>query len=459
MSGYNPVVENGCSRTRRVRAALRAVSCALLLWGASAGAWCAQALPRPPGLEPDIAFWRRIFTEIDADQGLLHDSRHLDVVYATLDLPRGAGTRQLGRVYDKARNHYRGILLQLANSDRKHLSREQLRVLRLWPKGVSSAELRQAAERLRVQQGMADRFRAGYVRSGLWMDHIRTSLSREGVPVVVAALPHVESSFDPSVYSLVGASGLWQFTRATGKHYLTIDYVVDERRDPFLASDAAARLLRDNYDKLDSWPLAITAYNHGVTGMRRAVRNLGTKDIEKIVRHYDGPAFGFASRNFYVAFLAAADVEANPERYLGKLKREQPRREVVVSLPHYVSVAALEQTFGIPASAWRASNPALLDVVWTGAKHIPKGFGLRVPRERLKVPPERFLAEIPPRYREQAQSPDRYHKVKPGDALSLIARRYNTTVSELVAWNGLSDRHRIRVGQVLRLPQSGGQSP
>jgi LysM repeat protein len=98
-------------------------------------------------------------------------------------------------------------------------------------------------------------------------------------------------------------------------------------------------------------------------------------------------------------------------------------------------------------------------LAWTGAKHIPKGFELRVPRDLLKVPPEQFLAVIPPRYREQAQSPDRYHEVKPGDALSLIARRYNTTVSELVAWNGLSDSHRIRVGQVLRLPQGGGQSP
>ena len=200
-------------------------------------------------------------------------------------------------------------------------------------------------EGLPGMDGVADRFRAGFVRSGLWMAHIRSSLAEAGVPAALAALPHVESSFDPGVYSLVGASGLWQFTRATGKHYLTIDYVVDERRDPFISSEAAARLLRDNYDKLDSWPLAITAYNHGITGMRRAVRTLGTKDIEKIVRNYEGRSFGFASRNFYVAFLAAADIEANPSRYLGKLKREAPRQEMVVTLPHYVSVKALEKSF------------------------------------------------------------------------------------------------------------------
>ena len=429
-----------------------------LLWSLSGVAVCAQDLPRPPGLEPDITFWRRIFTEIDAEHGLLHDNRYLGVVYDTLDLPPGAGTRELNRVYDKARNHYRQILLQLAKGNRKQLNREQARVLRLWPKGVSSAELRRAADRLRVQQGMADRFRAGFVRSGLWMAHIRSSLAEAGVPAALAALPHVESSFDPGVYSLVGASGLWQFTRATGKHYLTIDYVVDERRDPFISSEAAARLLRDNYDKLDSWPLAITAYNHGITGMRRAVRTLGTKDIEKIVRNYEGRSFGFASRNFYVAFLAAADIDANPSRYLGKLKREAPRQEMVVTLPHYVSVKALEKSFGIPAAVWREHNPALLDVVWQGAKHVPKGFGLRVPTAKLKAQQADFLAAIPASFRLQAQSPDRYHKVQAGDALSVIARRYDTTVSELVAWNSLNDKHRIRIGQMLRLPQSG-QSP
>jgi LysM repeat protein len=89
---------------------------------------------------------------------------------------------------------------------------------------------------------------------------------------------------------------------------------------------------------------------------------------------------------------------------------------------------------------------------------VPKGFGLRVPTAKLKAQQADFLAAIPASFRLQAQSPDRYHKVQAGDALSVIARRYDTTVSELVAWNSLNDKHRIRIGQMLRLPQSG-QSP
>ena len=425
--------------------------CALLSWQALS----TEILPRPAGLEPDIAFWRRIFSEIDANQGLLHDNRHLGVVYAVLDLPPGAGNRELNRVYDKSKKHYRKILLQLAQTDRKNLSREQARVLALWPRGTSSAELRKASERLRVQQGIAGRFREGLVRSGLWLPHIRTSLKNAGVPPVLAAMPHVESSFDPNVYSQVGAAGLWQFTRSTGKHYLQVDHIVDERRDPFLSSEAAASLLKYNYSKLHSWPLAITAYNHGVTGMRRAVRTMGTDDIEQIVRKYDGRAFGFASRNFYVAFLAALDIERDVPRYLGAVKRQVPSADLVVTLPHYVSVDVLQKTFGIPEVVWKKSNPALMDTVWTGSKYIPKGFGLRIPQSAVKLSSENFLEKIPVAYRYQAQIPDLYHKVKPGEALSLIARRYDTTVGELVSWNGLKSSHRIRIGQVLRLPQSG----
>ena len=87
--------------------------------------------------------------------------------------------------------------------------------------------------------------------------------SSEGVPRELVALPHVESSFNPRAYSHVGAAGLWQFMRSTGRRYMRVDDVVDERMDPHKASVAAARLLGFNYRQIDSWPLAITAYNHG----------------------------------------------------------------------------------------------------------------------------------------------------------------------------------------------------
>ena len=175
----------------------------------------------------------------------------------------------------------------------------------LWATDTAPARFAEAADDVRFQLGQSDRFRAGLMRAGAWEAHIAEVLANLGLPAQIAALPHVESSFDPSAYSKVGAAGLWQFMRSTGRRFLRIDNAVDERMDPFRETEAAAQLLNYNYRLLGSWPLAITAYNHGAEGMLRAREQLGTDDIVRIVREYHSPTFGFASRNFYVSFLAA----------------------------------------------------------------------------------------------------------------------------------------------------------
>ena len=90
-----------------------------------------------------------------------------------------------------------------------------------------------------------------------------------GLPTELAALPHVESSFNTYAYSKVGAAGMWQFMRGTGRRFLRIDAAVDERLDPYRSTEAAASFLEQNYIVLGSWPLALTAYNHGAGGMKR----------------------------------------------------------------------------------------------------------------------------------------------------------------------------------------------
>ena len=132
---------------------------------------------------------------------------------------------------------------------------------------------------------------------------MRCSL-RHGVPTELAALPHVESSYNPAARSHVGASGIWQFTRSTGRRFMRVDHVLDERNDPFRATEAAAKLLAYNYSIAGNWPMAITAYNHGLAGARRAMRRHGDTAYTDILRRYNGRAFGFASRNFYVAFFS-----------------------------------------------------------------------------------------------------------------------------------------------------------
>ena len=149
------------------------------------------------------------------------------------------------------------------------------RSLTLWGADASRARLLEAAEWVRFQLGQADRFREGLERSGRWESHIARTFAELGLPPELAALPHVESSFTPTAYSKVGASGLWQFMRSTGRLYMRVDDTVDERLDPFRSTEAAAQLLANNYRALGTWPLAITAYNHGTAGMRRARDTMG----------------------------------------------------------------------------------------------------------------------------------------------------------------------------------------
>ncbi len=414
----------------------------------------AAELSRPAGLAPEIDFWRAVFGEITSSQAAIHDNRHLGVVYEVVDLPARAGAAQRRKIASDARSRYRRILLALADGKRQGLTTEQRRVLELWPAEVSNQELRKAAERIRFQQGLADRFRDGYVRSGQWRAHILRQLDEQGVPAGLAALPHVESSFNPRARSHVGAAGLWQFTRATGRRFMQVDHVVDERRDPYISSEGAAKLLAYNYSILKSWPLAITAYNHGVAGMRRAVRSVGSEDIETIIREYRGPAFGFASRNFFVAFLAALEVETNAEQYFGPLQRETPRPELMVAMPDYVPAEQLADAFGVSMDTLKDFNPALLPPVWSGSKYVPRGYALRLPLPDGKYSSDRQLAAIPARVRFDQQTPDLFHRIESGESLSVIARRYRTSVTELMALNGINNRHRIRAGQQLRLPVS-----
>ena len=414
--------------------------------------------PRPAGLEPDINFWRRVYTEIDTSSGFIHDSRHLGVVYRTLSFPEDATRRQRNRTLRATYDELRDVLERLASGRRDNLSAEEQRVLAQWPDDVTNAELRASAGRLRFQLGQANRFRSGLIRAGTWRRHIEEVLERQGLPAELAALPHVESSFDPTAYSKVGAAGMWQFTRSTGLRYMRIDHIVDERRDPFLSTVAAARLLDNNYSVLESWPLALTAYNHGVAGMRRAKRQQGTDDIETIVRNYTGRTFGFASRNFYVAFLAALDVDRDPERYFGSVSPSPAANTVTVEVPDFVTIGALERTLDIDRRRLRYWNPALMDPVWSGDKFVPRGFELRLPTALSEDVGTR-LAALPATERYTAQMPDIYHRVGRGDTISQIAERYRVSMRSLVELNGLRSRNLIRAGQVLRLPGNGDGTP
>jgi membrane-bound lytic murein transglycosylase D len=415
--------------------------------------------PQPAAMSSAVAFWKRVYLEATTEAGLLHDSRELGVVYEIVRFGERKGRRTRQRHVDSRKKHWRSVLRRLAKGGAPRDSTESgvLHLLELELGHEPTArDLHNAARRIRFQLGQRDKFRAGIIRSGAYEDEMRATFRHEGLPEDLAYLPHVESSFNVDAYSKYGAAGLWQFMRSTGRRYLTINYVVDQRLDPPTATRAAARLLRENYQSLDSWPLAITAYNHGAAGMRRAKRKLGTDDMATIIRKYKSRTFGFASRNFYAQFLAARSILHSYEPYFGPLRRDQPVVVDEVKLPFYADVHDLRDLLGVSPDVIRHYNRALRRPVFTAGKRIPKGYVLRLPAGIVHPDQTQWLAAIPPGKRHAEQYHSNYYQVRRGDTLSGIARRHRTSVGTLVSLNNLPSRHRIYRGQVLQLPDKPG---
>ncbi len=427
----------------------------LVLLLAAGGASSQDELPRPPELSADIAFWVRVFSQVDSDAGLLHDNRRLDVVYAELDVPLDLPDRTRQRQIDTERERIRSALAVLAAGKREALSTDEEQVLAVWGKDADNATFREAADRIRFQRGLADRFRAGLERSGRWRAFIEREFAAQGVPLELAALPHVESSYNPAARSHVGASGIWQFTRSTAHRFMRVDHVLDERNDPFAATRAAGQLLTYNHSITGNWPTAITAYNHGLGGIRRAMREYGDTAYVDILRHYDGRTFGFASRNFYVAFLAALEIDQAADRFFPGLQKESPETYDLVRLDRYISAATLSRHLQVRPADLAQHNGALQATVWQGSKLVPKDYELRVPTRLLPSPIDELLGGIAAAEWQVEQLPDLFHTITRGDTLSQVAEAYGTDVPTLVALNDLDSRHHIRAGQQLRLPAAG----
>jgi membrane-bound lytic murein transglycosylase D len=412
-----------------------------------------KLFPQPPALDRDVNFWIRVYTEIGTNAGFLHDQYNLGVVYETLQFGPETSARQRERLVAEARERIIAALKRIARSTGT-LSPEDQHIRDMWGDGYSSARLLSAVEDVRFQLGQADRFREGLLRSGLWQDHIIQTLTDLGMPPELGVLPHVESSFNAAAYSKAGAAGLWQFMRTTGRRYMRIDSAVDDRMDPFHATEAAAQLLSFNYRLLGTWPLAVTAYNHGAEGMRRAKAQVGSDDIVKVVRNYHSPSFGFASRNYYVSFLAALTVDRNPEKYFGPIKREPAAKFREVSMPGFVTVSALTHALHISADELRRLNPALLPACWEGQRRVPKGYVLRLPLNGPEWTSDMLTARLSPSDLQARQTVPEKRKVMKGETLASIAGDYGMKAAELARLNGFSPHRRLRPGWYVRVPEA-----
>jgi membrane-bound lytic murein transglycosylase D len=270
------------------------------------------------GLESRVEFWKKVFTQYGADDIVIHDRFHVNLIYDVAD-----DATVKSRV-SNVKRALEEIRAGFETPENLSLPAKQIHASML-ENGVpiSARVLDELVDRIHTQRGIKERFRDGIIRSGRYVEAFRGIFEKEGVPLPIVLLPLIESSFENRARSKVGAAGLWQFTRGTGRLYMRVTSKVDERLDPPKATRAAARLLLDNYRALGSWPLAITAYNHGRGGMLKAQESHGS-ELPAIIRDYRGKTFGYASMNFYAEFLAALDVYENHPQYFGELVLDTP---------------------------------------------------------------------------------------------------------------------------------------
>src|SRR5215469_14698807 len=278
--------------------------------------------PRPAAIEPNVKFWVDVFATYSERDFIVVDRDQVWRIYQVLHLPgEGSPSRSdINTVNDYLKDKFSSILNRLA-SGQTPADNEEQRIAALF-KGEPLSAYAAAAQNMRVQEGMREQFREGLLRSRYYRSTMERIFSDAGLPPELVVLADVESGFYNNARSNAGAVGIWQFTRGTGRQFMRITRYHDDRLDPETETEAAAELLRSNYLTFGSWPLAITAYDYGSAGMAEAAA-LYAGDFERIIRNYEGPHFGFASKNYYAEFLAALQINQFEEAYFPDIRYDE----------------------------------------------------------------------------------------------------------------------------------------
>jgi len=301
--------------------------------------------------------------------------------------------------------------------------------------------------------GLIDKFRNEYMtgfglkklreileQAAPYRPYIRRRLKEEGMPLCLEFLPIIESNYNIKATSKSGAAGLWQFMENSIAGYLTKDEWIDERKDPWLSTEAAIAKLKDNYNHFQDWALALAAYNMGLGGLSVVMRTQGISSAWDLI---DGGHLKTETTNYVPKFIAIADLVTNADYYGISLPEYDESKELkfsTINLTNQIDLEELAFYSGIDISKFEMLNPALI-------YHLtPYGrqFTLRIPTGSEEIVADAltsingFRTEI--------------YIVKQGDTLWNISRRYGLTVKELCEKNNIKETDILRIGTKLFVP-------
>jgi len=341
--------------------------------------------PRSPQLETQVAFWRNVYSRWNHGQVALHDNKFMGLVYEVIELPGAIKDSYTPEQEQLVKDKRMQLQAQLDELDQKIRTgaplnaHENALALKIAQSAGSRSAIQGSSERVRAQRGLRERFKRGLEISGRYHRAISDIFRNAGLPEDLAYLPHVESSFQTNAKSSVGATGIWQFTGPAAKTFMNVDESIDERLDPVIATHGAARYLKHAYNKLGSWPLALTSYNHGIGGISKAKERYG-HDFDRMVKEYDGPQFGFASRNFYAEYLAARDIALQPQLYFPEgVMYERPLEHKRITLDNNLFASDIARKYQVDLTTLIAINPAWSDKTRAGRIALAAGTQIWLP--------------------------------------------------------------------------------
>jgi membrane-bound lytic murein transglycosylase D len=424
------------------------------------------AFPTTSVLKPRIAFWKQVFAEWSEQHSVLHDKDDLTKVFRVLDFRADAAVLAPNALAARRKQEETAARIEIESALRalqakldsgERINPDQLpvteaRIHAMYRGNTDPKRYVAAADRLRFQRGLRERTSTALEVSGRYLPEMERIFASYGLPTRLTRLPLVESSFNVEAYSKAAAAGLWQFIPSSARLYMRLDNIVDDRRDPWTSTDAAARHLRDDYNALGAWPLALTAYNHGRAGIARGLKAVNGSRLEDLIERYDNKSFGFASSNFYAEFIAASEVERDHRSHFGVVTREPPLRFDTVTIRDYVQYDTLRRLAGSDDEEFRRLNPAYRPVIVDGRMRVPPGHVIRVPAGSGTRFEQAYatLADNQ-RHREQTRTYE-IVTVKRGDSIGRIAQRHGLSTRELLAANDLGSKSTIRTGQKLQVP-------
>lgn len=393
-----------------------------------------EDLPTPPGYgdlvgDPDgriekpfrihsavrgrVAFWFDVYARFNSQFRIVHDKDNPELIYGYLDfralyrampdrLARARARKLEKRVIDELKEQV-AEAMDVTHPKEPRLAPEDREAIRALLAKVEIDKPEEAVKpirRIRAQTGQKDAFLKGLHRSKNLLPQIEAIFKEKGLPVTLARLPFVESSFNPNAYSKAGAQGLWQFMAETAQRF-NPRATHRELRDPLRQSKSAAKMFGILHEKFDDWGLAVTSYNSGAGRVKRIADANRVSDIDDLLRIPIGRGkLGFAGANFYCEFLAAVLTEAYQDRIfttseMGLASLDMPRR--IQSLFGFsagegsprVTTAKKERRHGVtsakrrggPSRIARAPRPAMK----RARPHVRHAAGhrrLRLPRKR-----------------------------------------------------------------------------